>query len=309
MTPGEVSSDSALRAPARPAGPAGRRRPVRRRLWVAAALIALLLIGAVWGLIYYHRFYHHVTAQETSHAVEHTTFTAALRDKPVTFQLYQQSGARHQEAVLFTSGDGGWSPFCADMAAHIAATGRTVVGFDAKTYLTAFAQSQRPVTPEELAQDYGELIKITRARPGIDAHLPITLAGWSLGAGYSVLVAADPQIKPQVRRVIAVSLPALNELAWKPTDALIYITHGTPREKVFDARTYLPRVAPVPLFMLNATDDDTSTLADAQSLFERANEPKRLFRIEARGHHFEGGEEGFYRSLDECFEAHSSRVN
>jgi len=56
--------------------------------------------------------------------------------------------------VLFTSGDGGWSPFCADIAAHIAASGITVVGIDAKSYLVNFASPQKPITPEELTRDY-----------------------------------------------------------------------------------------------------------------------------------------------------------
>ena len=274
----------------------------RRFLWALAVLLLLAGAAAAAGMIWYHRFQNHVTPQEISHEVLHTTFDSPIRgNSTIRFHLYQQANARAQPLVVFTSGDGGWSPFCADVAAHIAATGRTVVGFNAKEYLTTFATSQKPVTPEELIRDYGEIIDAALARPGVDPKSKITLAGWSLGAGYSVLVSSDNVLKNRVSRVVAISLPNYNELAWKPTDAVIYITHGTPREKVFQAQDYLPKLTPLPLVMLNATNDDTSPLVDAQTLFSKATDPRRLFTVAAEGHHFEGGEKEFYHDLDESF--------
>lgn len=136
-------------------------------------------------------------------------------------------------------------------------------------------------------------------QPGVDGRAQVVLAGWSLGAGYSVLVATDPDVGKRTDRVVAISLPVFNELAWKPMDALIYITHGTPREKVFDARQFIAKLDPVPIVILNATDDDTSPSHEAQSLFEHAPGPKHLYMVKASGHHFEGGEAEFYRALDQ----------
>ena len=274
-----------------------RRARIR---FVLGVLLVLIVAAVAGGAVWYHRFTHHVTVQEVSHEVSHSTFDASIRGgSPVKLQLYQQMNAHAQPLVIFTSGDGGWSPFCADVAAHIAATGRTVVGFDVKGYLTTFASSQNPVTPEELRRDYSDLMRAALSEPGVDANAPITLVGWSVGAGYSVLIGADESMKSRVGRVVAISLPRYNELAWKPTDALIYITHGTPREKVFEAQDYLKQLAPVPLVMLNATDDDTSPLPDAQTLFHKAPGPARFFAIQANGHHFEGGEKEFYADLDQ----------
>src|SRR5256885_2902086 len=136
------------------------------------------------------RFYHHITLQELTHEVRHSAFQATIRGgPPLQLQLYQQENAAHQPLVIFTSGDGGWSPFCADMAAHIAANGITVVGIDAKDYLVKFATPQKPISAEELTRDYDEIAQQSLAQPGIDAKTPLILAGWSLGAGYSVIVA------------------------------------------------------------------------------------------------------------------------
>ena len=252
-------------------------------------------------MIWYHRFYHHVTAQELSHEVVHSTFPATIRGRSsVVLQLYQQQNAKDQQLVFFTSGDGGWSPFCADIAAHLAATGKTVVGFNVKDYLVSFASSQRPVSPEEVGKDYYDMINVAATRPGVARGTTPMLAGWSLGAGYSVLVATDAMLKTRIDRVVAISLPIYNELAWKPTDSLIYITHGTPREKVFDARQLVSKLDPVPIVIFNATDDDTSPYAESQKLFEATVGPKHLYLVNASGHHFEGGEAEFYRDLDEA---------
>jgi dienelactone hydrolase len=267
--------------------------------WVVAVLLVFVAIASVSGVASYYRFYHHTTPQEKSHAVEHTTFEVTLRGStPVKLQLYQRANAKAQPLVLFTSGDGGWSPFSADIAAHIAGTGKTVVGFDAKSYLTTFASTQKPVTPDELARDYGAILDGALAHAGLDKGSPVALSGWSLGAGYSVLVATDPWLKGRVSRVVAISLPTLNELAWKPSDALIYLTHGVPHEKVFNSGDYLARLAPVPAIMVNATDDDTAPLTETHKLFDRAANPKQLYTVKASGHHFEGGEEELYRDLE-----------
>jgi dienelactone hydrolase len=165
----------------------------------------------------------------------------------------------------------------------------------------SFASTQRPISENELMRDYTEMIKVAGMQPGVAERARLILAGWSLGAGYSVLVATDPIVRERTDRVIAISLPVYNELAWKPTDALIYITHGTPREKVFDARQFVTKLDPVPIVILNATDDDTSPSRESQSLFDLAPGPKHLYMVNASGHHFEGGEAEFYRDLDEGF--------
>jgi len=270
--------------------------------WILASFSLMVCVcgASAYALVWCHRFYHHMTPQELSHEVKHSSYQVSLHEGlPVTLHLYQEENASHQKLVLFTSGDGGWSPFCADIAAHMAASGMTVVGIDAKDYLVHVASSQKPISAEELTLDYDAIAKLALAKAGVDCRANLILGGWSLGAGYSVLVASQPEFSNRVDRVVAISPPIYNELAWKPADALIYITHGTPREKVFDARQYVKKLAGIPVFILNATNDDTSPLKDAQLIFEAAPDSKRLFTVKAQGHHFEGGEAEFYRDLDQ----------
>ena len=270
-----------------------------RWLWFVGFLLLVMGAAAVYGVRWYHGFYHHVTHEELSHEVKHSSFPVVIRDgPPLELQLYQQENARNQQLVLFTSGDGGWSPFCADIAAHIAANGMTVVGFDAKSYLTTFATPQKPIAPEQITHDYDALARMALTRPGIDQKTPVILAGWSLGAGYSVLVASQPDFGVPVSRVVAISLPEYAELAWRPADSIIYLTHGTPHEKNFDVHQYLKKLSHTPIVFLNATDDDMAPLRDAKLMYEAASGAKRFYAVKARGHHFEGGEKEFYQDLD-----------
>jgi len=272
----------------------------QRRIWGVGLIGVLFVCGvSVYAVRWYHGFYHHVTHEELTHAVKHSTFPATIRSSTVELHLYQQEHAANQPLVLFSSGDGGWSPFCADVAAHMAATGVTVVGVDVKTYLVKFASPQKPISAEDLTSDYDTIAHIARAQPGVDSNAPVVLAGWSLGASYSVIVATQPEFDVAVSRIVAISLPLYGERAWKPTDSIIYFTHGTPSEKLFEAHQYLKKLKQTPIVFLNASDDDTSPLREAQSLYASVPGAKHLYTVKASGHHFEGGEQEFYHDLDQ----------
>ena len=274
----------------------------KKRIWgvgLVGVLVIVLGAASVYAVRWYHGFYHHVTHEELSHEVKHTTFPVTIRGgPPIELHLYQQQHANNQPLVLFSSGDGGWSPFCADIAAHLAASGMTVVGVDVKTYLVTFASPKKPLTAEELTSDYDTVARVARAQPGVDVKAPLVLAGWSLGASYSVIVAAQPEFNAPVSRIVAISLPLYGERAWKPTDSIIYFTHGTPSEKLFDAQQYLKKLKQTPIVFLNATNDDNAPLREAQSLYETTPGAKHFYTVKASGHHFEGGEPEFYKDLD-----------
>ena len=269
---------------------------------IKALIIAVVLsfcAASVYALRWYRGFYHHVTHEELSHEVKHSTFQVTIRNgEPLELQLYQQEHATNQPLVLFTSGDGGWSPFCADIAAHVAATGITVAGIDVKSYLVKFATPQKPLSPEELTRDYDAIAKQAIAQPGIDNRSPVILAGWSVGAGYSVIAASQPEFSLAISRVIAISLPIYGELAWKPADSIIYFTHGTPREKVFDIHSYLKSLKQTPIVFVNATSDKNAPFHEAQSLYDAIPGAKHFYAVKATGHHFEGGEKEFFEDLD-----------
>jgi fermentation-respiration switch protein FrsA (DUF1100 family) len=93
-------------------------------------------------------------------------------------------------------------------------------------------------------------------------------------------------------------VPMYGELAWKPADAVIYITHRTPHEKVFDAHKYLKKLNRTPIVFINAINDDNAPFREAQLLYEATPGVKRFYAVKASGHHYESGEKEFYQDLD-----------
>jgi alpha-beta hydrolase superfamily lysophospholipase len=181
-----------------------------------------------------------------------------------------------------SSGDGGWIHLAPHVAETLAAKGFFVVGFDVKAYLEHFTSGKATLRPADEPGDY-KVISDFAARGA--TQKPI-LIGVSEGAGLSVLAASDPRMKTEVAGVIGLGLPELNELGWRWKDALIYLTHRSPDEPTFSVSTIIDRLAPVPLGAIHSSHDEFVPVAEIQRVLERANEPKKLWIIEAADHRF-----------------------
>ena len=207
--------------------------------------------------------------------------TAALmvRGHQQTLRLY---GARTGSPVIVSSGDGGWIHLAPLVAQQLAARGFFVVGFDTRAYLASFTSGRTTLRVEDEPADYRVVIDFASQATG---HKPV-LIGVSVGAGLSLLAAADPATKPAIAGVIGLGLPDLNELGWRWADALIYITHRAPNEPTFSAAAVAGRLAPVPLGAIHATEDEFVTLAEVQRVFTAAKEPKKLWIVKASNHRF-----------------------
>jgi fermentation-respiration switch protein FrsA (DUF1100 family) len=216
-----------------------------------------------------------------------------LRGKP---QVLRLSGTPGAFPVIVTSGDGGWIHLAPDAADVLAANGCYVVGFDAKAYLSSFTSGTATLDPRQEPDDFRRLIAFATAG---SPRKPV-LIGVSEGAGLSVLAAVEPLTRGLISGVIALGLPDVNELGWRWTDSVIYVTKGTPREPTFRVSTIIDRVAPVPLAAIHATGDEFVPLQEARALMDRAREPKRLWIVEASNHRFSDNRPDFDRRLLEA---------
>jgi fermentation-respiration switch protein FrsA (DUF1100 family) len=201
-------------------------------------------------------------------------------------------GVRGAAPVIVSSGDGGWLHLGPHVAEALASRGHFVVGFDVKAYLESFTGSAT-LRPADVASDYRMLVDF--ASRGA-ATKPI-LVGVSEGAGLSVLAAADPQLKSTIAGVIALGLPERNELAWRWTDSIIYLTHRPPREPSFSASAIVDRIAPVPLAAIHSTHDEFVSVDQVRQILTRASEPKRLWVVDAANHRFSDNLGEFDRRL------------
>ena len=233
----------------------------RRAIWtvlMVTASLAVIMTGDAWA---------------------QTRETVTIRGQAQSLHVY---GARGGIPIIVSSGDGGWIHLAPHVAEVLAAKGFFVVGFDVKAYLERFTSGEVTLRPEDEPGDYKAIADFA-ARGA--TQKPI-LIGVSEGAGLSVLAASDPRMKTGVAGVIGLGLPELNELGWRWKDAIIYLTHRAPDEPTFSVSTIIDRLAPVPLGAIHSTHDEFVPIAEVQRVLEHANDPKKLWIIEAADHRF-----------------------
>jgi pimeloyl-ACP methyl ester carboxylesterase len=229
--------------------------------------------------------------------------TVAIRGHQQALYIY---GSPRGEPVIVSSGDGGWIHLGPHVAAFLAARGFFVIGFDVKVYLSSFTSERSTLRPADEPADYRVLTDVARHATG---RKPI-LIGVSEGAGLSVLAATDTGTKAEVAGVIGLGLPDLNELGWRWKDMLIYLTHRAPDEPSFSAAAIVDRVAPLPLAAIHSTHDEFVPVTEVERVLKAANEPKRLWIVNASNHRFSDNLDEFDRQLLEAIawvKAHAPR--
>ena len=226
-------------------------------------LLALLLLCAVGGWV----------------SADSPTTTVPVRGKNQTLHLY---GPRAGPPVVVSSGDGGWIPLGPVVAEFLGSQGYSVVGVDAKAYLSSFTSGTKTLAPSDVPGDY--TVFVEAARQG--RSQPVILVGVSEGAGLSVLAASNGELQPLLGGVLALGLPDRNELGWRFRDSIIYVTKGVPNEPLFQAADYVPQLGSLPLAAIHSTRDEFVPLAETRRLLALPGGPKRLWTIEAADHRF-----------------------
>jgi alpha-beta hydrolase superfamily lysophospholipase len=232
------------------------------------------------------------------------------RRQSVTIRGHEESvyvyGSLRGDPVIVSSGDGGWIHLGPHVAEFLSAHGLFVVGFDVKSYLEGFTSGQSTLRPQDEPADYRALTRVAMTATG---KKPI-LIGVSEGAGLSVLAATDPATQREITGVIALGLPDLNELGWRWRDSLIYVTHRAANEPSFSAAAIVDRVAPLPLAAIHSTRDEFVPVTEVERVLQAANEPKRLWLVNASNHRFSDNLDDFDRQLLEAIDwvnAHAPR--
>lgn len=202
------------------------------------------------------------------------------------------SGNMGRPCVLFAPGDGGWRGFAVTVAEQVSGWGFDVYGLDTKAYLESFT-GRTALKESDVMADIRKLSDVVR-----DTRRVI-LIGWSEGAGLMTLAAADPK-KEAYAGLVTMGLGDQNVLGWRLVDNLTYITKRHPSEPSFSALSYMPKVAPLPLVMLQSSKDEYVGYDEAKRLHSAAGQPKRFFLVQAHNHRFEGAQNEFFRRLKEA---------
>lgn len=224
----------------------------------------------------------------------HSAGKVIVRGKELTVRYY---GPRTGQPVVLSSGDGGWIHLAPHVAEVLAKAGYFVVGIDSREYLAAFTSDKSTVRASDEPGDFRTFAALAT---GSGQAKPI-LIGVSEGAGLSVLAATDPATRQAISGVLALGLPDVNELGWRWKDAIIYLTKGVPDEPTFSVAAIIDRIAPLPLAAIHSTGDEFVPGAVVTRLMARAQEPKRLWFVQASDHRFSGNESTFdLRLVEAC---------
>jgi pimeloyl-ACP methyl ester carboxylesterase len=193
--------------------------------------------------------------------------------------------------ILFAPGDGGWRGFALTIAETMASWGYDVYALDTKRYLESFS-GKTGLTVADVAGDFSLIADLmVQGRKE-----PVTLVGWSEGAGLCLL-AASSNLKMRFNGLLTIGLGPINILGWRMADYLTYLTKKIPQEPQFHTADYLPLVTPLPLWMLQSTHDDYVPVQTSRDLFSAAKDPKRFELVEANDHRFGGNAAAFFSAL------------
>lgn len=210
--------------------------------------------------------------------------------------IYYLPGARGGQSasgrVLFVPGDGGWRGFAITMGKTVAGWGYDVYGIDTKRYLESFTGATNLKETEVMA-DFRTVAQWT-GKSGC-----VHLMGWSEGAGLVLLAAASEDNRRVFCGLVTIALGETSVLGWRTVDNITWITKRQPNEPTFPSLPYMAKVSPLPFVMIHATGDEYTPQPAARKMFAAAGEPKRFSLIPAQNHHFDGGQDQFFRALRE----------
>src|SRR6185437_14206604 len=206
--------------------------------------------------------------------------------------FYQGSPAGHHRKILFAPGDAGCRGFAVDIAERLSKDGYDTYCLDVLHYLQSFT-GRAVLTAAQVTLDFGDIARWIEASD----HTAILLVGWSEGAGLSLAAAATPENKVLLDGIIVIGLPEQTILSWHWKDVGAWFTKKAPHEPTFKSADLLPRVSPLPLFVIGSTSTQWVSPEATRQLFSIAHEPKRLDMVAARDHKYSDNTAGFFNAL------------
>ncbi len=219
--------------------------------------------------------------------------SVTVRGQRQKLYFYPGAGAAAHHKVLFAPGDGGHRGFAVTIAGKLAAMGYDVYALDTKHYLSSFTGKTHLTEPDVMG-DFQQLADLVSGKSGEQ----ITLAGWSTGAGLALLAAAAAN-KAGYDGLIAISLGKTNILGWRWVDNCTYLTGKPAKEPVFQSDEYLPKIAPLPVFVIQSSGDQFIPNEEAEALFVTTKRPKHFALIHANNHSFASNRAGFFDALQQ----------
>jgi alpha-beta hydrolase superfamily lysophospholipase len=254
----------------------------------------------------------------------------AFRERTITldlhgtaFELHLATPATpHRPAalVLFATGDGGWFGTAVGMFSTIAKSGYPAVGFSARSFLKIERPAHAALDPHRLANDYATILARARTELALPQETPAILTGWSRGAAFAVLAAAEMPSHTDAAGIVALGLAAGENLRIdgpedetdddsqsttnRDSTAGGTTTAGTAAGGTTGSESWpfapydtLVHRLTIPRAVIQATGDRYLPAARARTLFGADTPDRRLWEIPGHNHRFSGAERAMVDAL------------
>jgi pimeloyl-ACP methyl ester carboxylesterase len=194
--------------------------------------------------------------------------------------LVKPAAPNNLPLIVYATGDAGWKRGDRQTYKELKSWGYPVAGFGSPDYLKHLGPGVKTITAVELARDYTAMIEFAEAELGMSARTPVILVGVSRGAGLSVAVAAQESVRDRLRGVVAIGLTKEEE----------YLDMD-------DLYGQLPALGPLPLAVVQSTQDNYLPATQARQLFGADNDHRVLRAISARNHNFSDARTAMYDAI------------
>ena len=216
-----------------------------------------------------------------------------IRGAKQEIHYYPAKGTSLNHKILFVPGDGGWRGWAVTIGETMASWGYDVYGLDTKTYLDGFTGTT-PLTESDVMHDFRQMAEWMTNRSGEK----VTLVGWSEGAGLCVLGAAGDGNRKMFTGLVTFGLGDENVLGWHWSNNLTSLVKK-PKEPTFRASDYMPKIAPLPVLMIQSSHDQYSVARRGQPAVRTGARAEALRRGSGPNHRFDGDQDEFFRRLRE----------
>jgi fermentation-respiration switch protein FrsA (DUF1100 family) len=207
--------------------------------------------------------------------------------------------------IVYATGDGGWLGLGSDVFDWMAGWNYPVAGFSARSYIHNLGHNSdaATTTPELLVKDYEEIIDCAENQLGLAPSTKVILVGVSRGAGFAVVAAGAGGLEQRLAGLLAIALTREEEHVLHRPRGTRSAGEAADRPRVMiQTYSYLDRVSPFPLMVLQSTHDGYLPADQARELFGPDTELRKLRPVPATNHSFRHGCQTLYRDTEEALQ-------
>lgn len=203
--------------------------------------------------------------------------------------------------IVYATGDGGWIGASKTLFRHLAERGHLMVGFSSRDYVKNIKREKEFIAPDLLATDLTSIIDTAEHDMSLPAATPIILVGFSRGASFMVVAAAQQGLQP--RPAGAVALALTRETDYVRNRRISKKQAALPGASTMEsgqvlAYVRLQRAYDIPISVIQSTNDHYLPATEAGALFGPDTGMRRFRAVEARSHGFGGARDAMLLELD-----------